>query len=94
MKSSRVPAHRGEKVTFEFDGSPVEAYKGETVAAALLANDVQAFGMTRNNTPRAPLCNMGTCFDCAVTEKNGQRLIRSCLIEATESMTLKRYEAS
>ncbi len=94
MKSSRVSLNRGRKVIFEFDGNPIEAYEGETVAAALLANDIQVFGVTSKNTPRAPLCNMGTCFDCAVSEQNGQRLIRSCLTDVTEGMALKKYEAS
>lgn len=94
MNSSRIPANRGERLTFEFDGKTIQSYAGETVAAALLANDVSAFGETRQGTPRAPLCNMGTCFDCAVTELEGPGLMRSCLTEVTDGMMLKKYEAS
>lgn len=94
MKSSRISGSRGAHITFQFNDETIDAYEGETVAAALLANGVEAFGVTRQNTPRAPLCNMGTCFDCAVTDENGKRLMRSCLTEATDGQSLRKYEAS
>lgn len=93
MEASRTPAQRGAEIEFEFDGEPVVAYEGETVAAALLAARVPAFGVTREGDPRLPLCNMGTCFDCAVTV-DGRRLIRACLTDAADGMVVERNEAS
>lgn len=93
MSGSRVPAERGAPIEFEFDGETVEAYEGETVASALLAADVPAFGVTREGDPRLPLCNMGTCFDCAVTV-DGERLVRACLTDARPGMAVERNETS
>ena len=92
-EASRIPERRGAAITLTFDGEPIEAFEGETVAVALLAAGVPAFGLTREGTPRGPLCNMGTCFDCAVTV-DGQRLVRSCVTDACEGMAVERHEAS
>lgn len=93
MSASRVPAERGEPVEFEFEGETVESYEGETVAAALLVAGVPVFGVTRDGEPRLPLCNMGTCFDCAVTV-DGERLVRACLADVRPGMAVERHEAS
>lgn len=93
MTASRVAADRGPVLSFIFDGEPVHAFEGETIASALLAAGVQEFGVTREGNPRAPLCNMGTCFDCAVTV-NGKRLVRSCLSEVEAGMVVEKNEAS
>lgn len=83
--SPRLPATRGTAITITFEGRPVECFEGETVATALLASGVDEFGTTRDGTPRQPLCNMGTCFDCAVTV-DGAPLIRSCLTPVRDGM--------
>ncbi|WP_307866365.1 (2Fe-2S)-binding protein [Leucobacter chromiisoli] len=93
MSASRVPAERGAPIEFEFEGEPVGSYEGETVAAALLAAGVPAFGVTREGDARLPLCNMGTCYDCAVTA-DGERLVRACLADARPGMVVERNEAS
>lgn len=92
-EASRVPASRGDRIEFEFDGEPIEAFEGETVASALLAANVPAFGVTREGEPRRPLCNMGTCFDCAVTI-DGRRFERACLVDACDGMTVERNETN
>ena len=53
-------------VSFTFDGVPLEAYPGETLAAALIANDVRGFRRDRRGDLRGPYCNMGTCFECVL----------------------------
>lgn len=93
MQAERIPADRGEAVTFTFEGREVCSFEGETVAAALLASGIEAFGETREGEPRAPLCNMGTCFDCAVTVGN-ERLVRSCLTDVCEGLAVMKHEAS
>jgi predicted molibdopterin-dependent oxidoreductase YjgC len=58
----------GRRLTFTFDGSQVEAYEGETVAAALLAAGQRQLRTTeRRAEPRGLFCNMGVCFECLVT---------------------------
>lgn len=90
--ASRLPAERGAKIAFSFDGEAIVAYEGETLAAALLAANVTCFGVTRDGRGRLPLCNMGTCFDCAVTV-DGQRLVRACLTDVKSGMRVTRHEA-
>lgn len=87
----RLPASRGGPVEFTFDGRPVRAYRGETLAAALLAAGVTGFGTDRGGRPRRPLCNMGTCFDCAVTV-DGIPLVRACLTPVTDGLDVRATE--
>jgi len=90
-RSRRIPTHRGDPVEFSFDGRPVQARAGETVAAALLAAGVTGFGRTPDGEPREPFCNMGTCFDCAVTV-DGQPLVRTCLTPVRDGMRITPRE--
>lgn len=91
-EARRVPVRRGKKVELEFSGEPIEAYEGETVAAALLAANVPAFSVARDGTPRLPMCNMGTCFDCVVTI-DGQPFVRACLTDVCDGMRITPHEA-
>ncbi|MEU3220071.1 (2Fe-2S)-binding protein [Streptomyces sp. NPDC006971] len=82
----RTAHERGDTVTITVDGEPVHAWMGETVAAAMLAVGA-AFEQDRDRAPRAPLCNMGTCFECAATV-DGRPLTRTCLVPVREGMTI------
>ncbi len=84
----RLSATRGEPVEFTFDGQPVRAYRGETLAAALLAAGVPGFRADREGRPRRPLCNMGTCFDCVVTV-DGAPLVRACLTPVADGLDVR-----
>ncbi|MEM0906785.1 MAG: FAD-dependent oxidoreductase [Pseudomonadota bacterium] len=66
------------KVTFTFNGTPIRALKGESMAAALAAEGVVAVRRTKSGAVRGPFCAMGACFDCVV-EIDGRRGQRSCL---------------
>jgi len=90
--AKHTPANRGKVVTFTFEGKLLTAYEGETLATALLAAEVPAFGLTRDARPRLPLCNMGTCFDCVVTV-DGQRFVRACLTDVRDGICVQRNEA-
>lgn len=57
---------RAPALEFSFDGRQIIAYPGETIAAALLANDIRGFRCDTRGLPRGPYCNMGTCFECMV----------------------------
>jgi sarcosine oxidase subunit alpha len=84
--STRLPREREQRVTVEVDGAPVACFAGETIATVLLADGVGAF-TTREGEPRQPLCNMGTCFDCAVVV-DGRPLTRACLTPVVDGMRI------
>lgn len=88
-ESRRLPVTRGRGIAITFDGRPIACFEGETIASALLAAGVGAFGITRDGKPRAPFCNMGTCFECAVTV-NGRPLVRACLTPVVDGMTVEQ----
>ena len=78
-----------ETVGFSFDGRAMTARAGDTVAAALLANGVQACRQTPvSGTPRGPYCMMGVCFDCLVViDGVGNR--QGCLIPLRAGMRVE-----
>lgn len=78
----RLDAVRGENVTVTVDGAQVQACAGETLAVAMLAAGSR-FDQDRSGAPRAPLCNMGTCFECVATV-NGRAGTRTCLVPARD----------
>jgi predicted molibdopterin-dependent oxidoreductase YjgC len=67
--------------TFTFDGRPVQAEPGQSVAAALIATGQRSWRRTRiEGNPRGVFCGIGVCFDCLVTI-NGRPNHRACLVE-------------
>ncbi|MTH78361.1 (2Fe-2S)-binding protein [Paracoccus aestuariivivens] len=78
-----------DEIGFFFDGRPLRAMQGETVATALLASGVGVFrSSVVSGAPRAPLCLMGVCFDCLV-EIDGVENRQSCLVEIREGMDVR-----
>ncbi len=75
----------GQAISFRFNGQPIQALQGETVAAALSAAGVTTFRHTLSGAPRGLFCGMGACFDCVVTI-DGRIGQRACLIPASEAM--------
>lgn len=90
-RSRRLDAHRGKPIEINFNGGPITCFEGETIATALLAEGINEFGTTRAGAPRQPLCNMGTCFDCAVVV-DGTPLTRSCLTYVADGMDIATSE--
>jgi predicted molibdopterin-dependent oxidoreductase YjgC len=67
---------------FSFDGRPIPAEPGQSIAAALIADGTRSWRHTRvAGEPRGVFCGIGICFDCLVTV-NGEPNQRACLIEA------------
>lgn len=87
-----VAAEPGLAVSFEFDGRPVTALPGQTIAAALWAAGVLSWRTTRVNArPRGVFCGIGTCFDCLVTV-NGRPGLRACLVPVRAGDTVTVQE--
>ena len=79
---------RGQAVTITVDGVPIQAYLGETIAGALLANGQRAWRRTENGKPRGLFCGMGICFDCLVTV-DGVSNVRACVTPVSDGMVIE-----
>lgn len=54
-------------IFFLFEGQPIMAAQGMSVAAALLASGITTFRQSAvSHTGRGPFCLMGTCYECVV----------------------------
>jgi predicted molibdopterin-dependent oxidoreductase YjgC len=80
---------RAAPLGFTFDGCAMTARAGDTVAAALLANGVEACRRTPvSGAPRGPYCMMGVCFECLVViDGVGNR--QGCLVPLREGMRIE-----
>lgn len=83
-----IGADRGSPLTITVDGVPLQAFRGETIGAALLAHGRRILRTTlRTRSPRGLFCGMGVCFDCAVTV-NGVSNVRSCITLVEDGMAI------
>ncbi|HET7097850.1 MAG TPA: 2Fe-2S iron-sulfur cluster-binding protein [Casimicrobiaceae bacterium] len=70
---------------FTFDGTPVEARQGETIAAALTRAGISALGRRRDGAPRGIFCGMGVCQECVV-HVDGLPSRRACMEIVADGM--------
>jgi len=90
--ASEVRSTRTVSLTFNEQSLTVPA--GISVAAALLMSGVSRFRATPvSESPRAPYCMMGVCFECLV-EIDGVPNRQSCLIEAADGMRIHSQEGA
>jgi sarcosine oxidase subunit alpha len=79
----------GRLLKIQVDGKPVEAYEGETVAAAMLAAGIRIFRLSaRNQEPRSLFCGMGVCYECLV-KVDGVHAVRACVTPVAEGMQVE-----
>jgi predicted molibdopterin-dependent oxidoreductase YjgC len=85
----RLPDGLSPAVALTFDGRPIVARAGDSVAAALLANGALACRDTAvSGAPRAPFCLMGICFDCLVVI-DGVAGRQACMVPVHEGMRVE-----
>jgi predicted molibdopterin-dependent oxidoreductase YjgC len=79
-------------VTVFIDGRPVSAEAGESVAAVLLRQS-ESWNRTApvSQSPRAPYCMMGVCFECLV-DVDGQGSVQGCLTPVRDGMRVTRQQ--
>ncbi|MEP6990717.1 MAG: (2Fe-2S)-binding protein [bacterium] len=76
---------KASEVTIVVDGREVRAPSGVSVAAAMWNAGVTTFRTSVSGERRAPLCGMGTCFECRVTiDDVAQR--RACLVTVANGL--------
>lgn len=91
-KFQRIPCAeiQPKSVRFFWEGSEYSACEGDTIAVALLANDVNHTRETpQSGLPRAPFCMMGSCFECRV-EVNGEQNVQACMNLVEDGMMISR----
>lgn len=88
MRHMEDPESR-RRVRFFFNDREIEAYEGETVAAALLAAGQGVLRRTsRRGEPRGLFCGMGVCFDCLMLIDNRPNQ-QACLTPVAEGMRVE-----
>src|SRR5438309_7857882 len=76
-------------ITFWFDGRPIAAYEGDSVAAALYASGVRIFSRSfKYHRPRGLLCCTGRCPNCLM-QVNGVPNVRVCVEPVREGVEVK-----
>ncbi|HAT34886.1 MAG TPA: hypothetical protein DCS82_04155 [Rhodospirillaceae bacterium] len=79
-----------DTVSISIDGEQVSVPAGITVAAAMLLAGPEPYRQTAvKQTPRAPYCMMGVCFDCLI-EIDGVPNQQGCMVTVSEGMNLRR----
>lgn len=79
---------RGAAVTFDVDGAAVTGYRGETLAAALLAAGIVALRRSpREAAPRGAYCFMGVCQECVVWVDGALR--QSCQVAVEDGLRVE-----
>jgi len=77
---------RGERVTISFNGEPVEAYMGETIAAALHAAGVWHLSdSSEKHRPRGFFCAIGQCSSCMMVV-DGRPNVMTCKTYVKDGM--------
>ncbi len=84
--------NRGRMITFYFEGEPLRAYEGETIAAALHAAGVRVLRFSpRRHRPRGFFCAIGKCSACLMIV-DGKSNVRSCITLLRDGMQVARQE--
>lgn len=84
-----VDFERGKEVTIYFNGKPIKAYEGESVAAALYAAGVRVFSRSfRFHRPRGFFCAIGKCSQCMM-EVDGVPNVRTCKVYVRDGMQIR-----
>ncbi len=87
----RLGARRGQPFTFLFDGRPVEAWPGESVAAALMAAGIATLRRAEDGGARGMVCGIGVCWECRCTI-DGRPNRRACMTDAAEGLQVFTQE--
>ena len=75
-------------IRLTFDGAPLAAAPGVSLAAALTAVGHRALRRTETGGARGVFCGMGVCQDCLVTV-DGRPNRRACMTEARDGMAVE-----
>ncbi|MFK7829890.1 MAG: 2Fe-2S iron-sulfur cluster-binding protein [Congregibacter sp.] len=78
-----------DPLIFSFDGEPLPARQGQSLAAALTDAGQRVFRHTAKGAPRGIFCGMGVCQDCLVSV-DGVPNQRACMTIAAAGADVRR----
>jgi len=88
-----IDATAPELIEIEFDGDAVTVPAGISLAAVIFYLDaIPARQTLLSDSPRAPFCMMGICFECLL-EIDGIDNQRACQVEVKAGMRVRRQLA-
>lgn len=80
------------KVNIYVDGQELQAYEGDMIAAALIANGINIFRYTKHrHSPRGIYCGIGRCTDCVMVV-DGIPNVRTCITPVRDGMVIERQQ--
>lgn len=80
---------RGKKVTFYYNGRPLEWYEHDPIAVALHANGIKVLSYTKKyHRPRGLFCAIGKCSSCFMIV-DGMPNVRTCITPVREGMQIQ-----
>ena len=78
--------HRGKPIEFSFNNQKIQAFEGETIAAALHAAGVRVLSeSSRLHRPRGFFCAIGKCSSCLM-QVEGVPNVKTCLVLVRNEM--------
>ena len=86
-----LPVEEHETVEFTWQGQPMTAQAGETIASALFANGVHVFGHHhKDGAPLGIFCANGQCSQCLVMADGLP--VKSCMVPVAPGMEVEPME--
>lgn len=80
-------------ITIRFNDQCFEAYEGDTIASALMAQGVKTLRQHEmSGEGRGIFCNIGHCFECRV-QVGDRKVVRACLTPVSEGMEIQSLTA-
>jgi len=87
-----LPALEKKKITFYYNGKPMEALEGEPISSALMAAGIRSMRTTpKLHESRGVFCAIGRCTDCMMIV-DGIPNTRTCVTAVREGMRVERQE--
>jgi len=81
-----------KEIKFYFEGKELTAYEGESIAAALIANNIRVFRTSSKlSRPRGLFCSIGKCASCLM-EVNGEPNVMTCVTPIEMNMKVKKQK--
>ena len=74
---------------FFFEGRPIAAREGQSVAAALIAAGERCLRIDEAGRPKGAVCGIGVCWECRCSI-DGRADIRACMTPVRPGMRVRR----